>query len=71
MAPKTSANSRTNICVKSPLRIDSKPTVRHTSVHALMKMTPPIVGVPDFDMCHVGPFSFISCPAFIFLSQGT
>ena len=30
---------------------------------AITKIVPPIVGVPDFFLCHLGPSSRISCPS--------
>ena len=50
--------------------MELKPTVRQTTAAAKIKINPPMVGVPVFAMCHEGPISLISCPAFIFLSQG-
>ena len=70
IAPNTRANSSTKICTQFPFTSEGRPMVRHTNVTARMNMTPPMVGVPVFAMCQVGPFSFISCPAFCLRSHG-
>ena len=49
----------------------SKPTVRHTTAMAAMNISPPMVGVPDLDMCQRGPSSRMACPAFILRRNGT
>ena len=37
---------------------------------AIIKITPPIVGVPLFFSCHLGPISRILCPNFNFIRTG-
>lgn len=37
---------------------------------AAMKKSPPIVGVPSLDLCHLGPISSIGCPIFRLISAG-
>ena len=37
---------------------------------AAMKKSPPMVGVPSFDLCHLGPISSIGCPIFRLISAG-
>ena len=36
----------------------------------MMNISPPMVGVPCFDMCQVGPISLMDCPAFMRRSRG-
>ena len=36
----------------------------------MMNISPPMVGVPCFVMCHVGPISLMDWPAFSFTSAG-
>ncbi len=47
------------------------PTVKQMITQAPMNMSPPIVGVPSLDMCHVGPSRLMLCPALMLRSHGT
>ena len=64
MTPKTKAKSRTNTEVRSPARMTDALRTSTTIMVAAMNIRPPMVGVPCFDMCQVGPSSLMDCPAF-------
>lgn len=48
-----------------------QPQIRIETKMPRMNIKPPIVGVPAFPACQVGPSSRMLCPALSFLSSGT
>ena len=59
MRPKTREKRRTNTEVRSPAKMADAFRTRTVTMTAMMNMTPPMVGVPCFAMCQVGPSSLM------------
>ena len=69
IAPKTRAKRKTNRCTNFPRIMLGKPIVSSESSVPRINMTPPMMGVPLFDLCHSTSL-LIFCPAFCLRSQG-